>query len=1071
MTQYPASIIQKQFWLLHQIQPESSAYNIPSLFCIKGGLNVDAIEKSIRTVVLRHEALRSTFQSEEGTLYQVVHEDIETCVSFTRKTLHKGGDLAEVRAAMDDDICHPFDLEKGPLLRVVLHKLPGDEWLLLIVMHHIVTDLHSKTVFSSELSSCYNQIVADDPVDLNSNITQYGDYSHWQQEYIKSEQFTKNVSFWKQTLQGSKLRLNLPIDHTRPVVQGEVGGAVYLDVSNELNQSIKQYSKANKAPVFLVTLVAYAILMYRYSGQKDITIGVPFTNRRQAAYKDTVGCFVNVLPITCSLSPSEDTFEDVLQRVRRVMLEAHRNQEAPYEMLIKELQPDRDPSYNPLFQTGFTFEPPMELCLSGVDIQGEKVHNHGAQMDLYANLWESDDKLHGLFEYNTSLFERETVERFVKHFQTLLQSIVNSSAQPVDQLTILPPEERALLLEKWNETEVVLETRPLLHKLFEEQVSKSPDAVACTFGDDRLSYQELNVKATQLAHLLRNKGVKPGVWVGVFMERSLDMLVALLAVLKAGGAYVPLDPDFPQERLEYMLENSGAAVLLTSHSLVEQIPSHNAEEVFVDTEWAEISSLPVEHFDSGVGADDLAYVIYTSGSTGLPKGVKVHHRAVVNFLHSMEKAPGISSADVLLAVTTLSFDIAVLELFLPITVGAEVVIAPREGVADGEQLKQIISAKKITIMQATPTTWRLLIAAGWQGGAFKALCGGEPMPADLAKDLVQRAATVWNLYGPTETTIWSTCHQIHEGDETILVGRPIDNTQTYIVDKYDQPTPVGVAGELLIGGVGVTKGYHERPNLTAKCFVPDAFAGDAKQPLYRTGDMATFLSDGKIKLHGRIDQQIKLRGYRIELGEIEAVFLACEEIEQAAVMAREFGPGDQRLVAYYTEKGDQLNPEQYRKILQDKLPRYMVPSFFERLVEMPLTANGKIARGSLPTPAKREIGGERSNEQAESKMEEMLCEIWSDVLQVKRVGVNENFFDIGGNSLLSLQVLGQVEKKLQIKVPTIKFFQYPSVKSFALFLSEKEEARPDESIEKKAKIRRQVLLKHRKKASLGKSRE
>lgn len=1061
MTRYPASIIQKQFWLLHKIQPENSAYNIPSLFRVKGGLDVGAFKRAVKAVVLRHEDLRSTFYSEQGVLSQIVHEDPDDCISFTVNSKVQKGESDNVREAIARDIGLPFDLEKGPLLRVVLTQLSEDEWFLLIIMHHIVIDLHSKSLFAAELSDCYNSFIAGKNSDLSSNVTQYGDYSLWQQEYIKSEQFAKNMSFWRDTLSGRKMRLNLPIDKTRPVVQGEVGGAVYLGISAELNEKILRFCKTNNLPVFLVALGAYAILMYRYSGQREITIGVPFSNRRQAAYKDTVGCFVNVLPITCTLSPSADKFEDVLQQLRKVMLQAHRNQEVPYEMLVKELQPDRDPSYNPLFQTGFTFEPPMELHLTGVKVDGEKVHNHGAQMDLYANLWELEDGLHGLFEYNNALFERETVERFVGHFQTLLQSIIGNPTQPVDQLSILPVEEMGLLLKKWNETEVLLGKTALLHKLFENQVPKSPDATACSFGDETLSYRELDEKSTQLAHLLRSKGVTPGVWAGVFMERSLDMLVALLAVLKAGGAYVPLDPDFPQGRLEYMLENSGAVVLLTSSSLVEQIPPHNAKEVFVDDEWENISSFPVERIESGVVDGDLAYVIYTSGSTGLPKGVKVHHRAVVNFLNSMEKAPGLTSNDVLLAVTTLSFDIAMLELFLPLSVGAEVVIAPREGVADGGLLRQIISAKKISVMQATPTTWHLLIAAGWQGGEFKALCGGEPMPADLAKDLMQRAASVWNLYGPTETTIWSTCHEIKEEDETILVGKPINNTQTYIVDKYDQPTPIGVAGELLIGGVGVTKGYHERPNLTAKCFVPDIFSGDSKQLLYRTGDMATCLADGNIKVHGRIDQQIKLRGYRIELGEIEAVLLACDEIEQAAVMAREFGPGDQRLVAYYTEKQDGLDPEQYRKILQEKLPKYMVPSFFERLAEMPLTANGKIARGTLPTPVKSE--SERSYEQAESKMEQLLCEIWSDVLQVKRVGVNENFFDIGGNSLLSLQVVGQVEKKLQIKVPTIKFFQYPTVSSFALFLSEKEDNGPNELVEKQAILRRRALLKRKKK--------
>lgn len=1074
---YPASIIQEQFWLINQIQPNNSAYNIPSLFRLSGSLDRNGLKYGIDTILLRHEVLRSTFLSENGKLWQVVHGAGEqvTDIDFGAgvddlRGLDEQTRERRIRSMIQADIRQPFNLADGPLLRVKLYRNAEADWFLLVVMHHIVTDLYSKDIFSAEFSSLYNAYVNKEKPCLEEEITQYADYSSWQQAFLHSEQYKTSLSFWVEKLKNTKSYLNLPLDRQRPVTQELRGAAVPIRFSAEFTQKLKKYSRQNKVTIFLVTLSAYLILLSRYSGQEEITIGIPFTNRRQKEHKETFGCFVNVLPLSFSISPSKNRFGDVLQQVRAAMLAGHRNQEVPYESLVNEVHPERDPSYNSLFQVAFTFEPPMEIRLQGLEVTSEKIRNSGAQLDLFANLWEQGEELHGMFEYNIDLFEKETVQRFTDHFNRLLESILLSPEVAIDRLPILPAEEQDLLVAQWNVTEVPFSDNICLQHLFEKQVRKWPDAIACSFADEQLSYKELNTKADQLAHYLQSNSVAPGRLVGIFLDRSIEMVVALLAVLKAGAAYVPLDPDFPQERIGYMLEDSNVAVLLTKSDLAGQLPAHSGKEICMDTKWPEIIKCPADHLDSEITADDLAYVIYTSGSTGRPKGVQVPHQAVVNFLTSMADSPGLTEKDILLAVTTLSFDISVLELFLPLSVGAKVVIAPRKSIADGQQLKKLIAERQVTVMQATPTTWHLLLAEGWKGSeTFKALCGGEPMPADLAEQLLQRADSVWNLYGPTETTVWSTCHRISEKDSVVLVGRPIANTQTYVVDRYGQPTPIGVAGELLIGGAGVTRGYLGRPKLTAEKFTPDTFTHISGRKLYHTGDMASYLPDGRIRLHGRIDQQIKLRGYRIELGEIEAALLACPGIGQAAVLVKELGVGDQRLVAYLTSDEEGSSPVDYGAVLREKLPRYMVPSFFVHLEQMPLTANGKIDRGALARLEQMTVKEAQAPARAGTKTERVLCAIWNDVLKTGPVGLHDNFFDLGGNSLLSLQVLAAIEEKMAVKVPTVKFFQYPTVSSFADYLLEGNDGKKEVAVASQAALRRKALLAQKRRSIQGRA--
>jgi amino acid adenylation domain-containing protein len=666
-------------------------------------------------------------------------------------------------------------------------------------------------------------------------------------------------------------------------------------------------------------------------------------------------------------------------------------------------------------------------------------------------------------EYNTDLFDDATIERMIGHFQTLLTGIVADAARPISQLPILTEAERRQLLIDWNKTAADYAKDKCFHELFEAQVERTPDSIAAVFEDRQLTYRELNARANRLAHYLKTLGVGPDVLVGVFVERSLEMIVALLGVMKAGGAYVPLDPTYPQDRLAFMLEDAGLALLVTQLQLLDLLPRHKARVVCLDADQTEFAQERADNPTHSSDPANLAYVIYTSGSTGKPKGVQIPHRALVNFVESMRRRPGISDKDVLLAVTTLSFDIAGLELYLPLTVGARVVIVGREILTDGRELAKTIGSSGATIMQATPATWRLLVESGWEGEKrLKILCGGEGWPPELADALLSRCGSLWNMYGPTETTIWSAVHPVESADRAIPVGRPIANTHIYIVDRYGQLAPIGVAGELLIGGDGLARGYLGRPELTAEKFIPDPFSGEPEARLYRTGDLARYLSNGNIELLGRIDHQVKVRGYRIELGEIETVLAEHPAVREAVVIVREDVPGDKRLVGYIVSTHDP-NPTttELRTFLQQKLPEYMVPGAFVFMDALPLTPNRKVDRRALPAPDTTRPELESAFVEPESGVEKVVAGIWAAALGLQRVGIHDNFFDLGGHSLLLAKVHGQLQAALRRDVPMIELFRYPTISTLAKYLSDAPEQRLSTETADRAERQRSAMYNRR----------
>ncbi|HHO69806.1 MAG TPA: amino acid adenylation domain-containing protein [Gammaproteobacteria bacterium] len=1040
----PLSFAQQRLWYLDQLEPGASVYNLPFAYRLRGELDAAALEESLNALIARHEVLRTTFDSASGTPRQVTDNDWRLALPVVDVEA-PAPETDELPAALyRERVAQPFDLSRGPLLRAQLLRLAPDDHVLLVVVHHIVFDGWSVGVFMRELATCYEAVVAGRTPELPPLPVQYADYAAWQQAWMESDAPAGQLAYWKQQLHGELPVLEMPASHPRPAEQSFRGGSVTLDIPAGLADAVGRVAAGQRVTPFMLLVSVFATLLYRYSGQDDIIVGTPVANRAQPQTAGLIGFLVNTLALRVDLH-GEPSFAELLTRVREVCLGAYENQDIPFDRLVAELQPARDLSRTPVFQALFTYEeadrePPRLADLHCTELP---VDVDVAHTDLSLWVRNSGQGMRCVLEYSSDLFERDFAARLLRHFGTLLESATAAPQQPIGTLAMLDADERRQLLEAWNDTAAELPSGTCIHDLFLQRAAAQGEAVAVVTADAELSYAELAARSGRLASYLRGRGVGPGSFVAISLERGVDMLVAVLGVLRAGGAYIPLDPDYPVERLAYMLEDSGAGLLLTQASLEERLPAGGVPRVRVDTDRADIDACD-DRLQDGPAPEDIAYVIYTSGSTGKPKGVQVPHRCVVNFLLSMARQPGLDADDVLVAVTTLSFDIAVLELYLPLVVGGRIVLADADTARDGMALAALLEASGATVMQATPATWRMLVAAGWQGReGFRALCGGEAMPRELAADLLARCDSLWNLYGPTETTVWSTFHRLTEASDHALIGRPIANTRVYVLDPRGQPLPPGVPGELHIGGAGVTRGYLGRPELTAERFVADPFAGgDAR--LYRTGDRVRYRDDGVLEYEARMDNQVKLRGFRIEPGEIEAVLGTHEAVAQCVVQVREDRPGDVRLVAYVVpEPGRGLTVTEVRAHLRGFLPEYMVPQQLVELDAFPLTPNGKVDRKALPAPFA--VGTARPVAAAEPRTpaERYLLDLWKELLGHERVGVEDNFFEAGGHSLLSMEVIARVRRDTGFSIsPRAMILESLATIAAGLPLQEAAEARP-----------------------------
>ncbi|MFL9453902.1 amino acid adenylation domain-containing protein [Tolypothrix bouteillei VB521301_2] len=986
----PLSFAQQRLWFLQQLEPESGFYNIHVQVRFQGNLNVTALEYSLNHIISRHEVLRTNFVVVDGQPIQVI-ADSKTITLATVDLQHLEPTQREstCRQLILEEAAQPFDLTTDSLVRASLFKLTETEHVLLLMMHHMVSDWWSMGVLVNELAAIYQAAYNNVPIALPKLPIQYADFAVWQRQWLQGEELTKQVGYWKEKLAGAPALLEMPTDRPRPAIQTYKGATEKFKLSQELCEALTALSQRQGVTLFMTLLAAFQILLYRYSGQTDICVGTPIANRNRAETEGLFGLFLNTLVLRGNLS-GNPSFVDFLLQVRSVALGAYAHQDLPFEQLVEQLQPERSLSHTPLFQVMFVLHntPMQVLQLPNLTLSPLELESSTAKFDLNLTLKNTaqgfsentDVGLSGFLDYNTDLFDATTIARMAEHYLTLLEAVVANPHQKISELPLLSDREQRQILVEWNDTQANYPKQLCLHQLFEQQVEKTPDAVAVVFENEQLTYTQLNAKANQLAHHLLQLGVGPEVLVAICVERSIEMLVGLLAILKAGGAYVPLDPIYPPERLAYILENSGAKVLLSQQTVANLLPEIHGHIVYLDKDLPihQSSSNPNTH----VCADNLAYAIYTSGSTGRPKGVQIPHRAVVNFLNSMSAQPGIVSEDVLVAVTTITFDIAALELFLPLSRGARLVLT-RDLIADGGQSTAALGTSSATVMQGTPATWRALMQAGFVGNPqLKILCGGEALDRELAAQLLERADSLWNMYGPTETTIWSAVSQVQPDSGAVSIGRAIANTQFYILDANLQPVPVGVAGELHIGGDGLARGYLSRPELTAEKFIPNPF-GDASSRLYKTGDLVRYKSNGNIEYIGRIDHQVKVRGFRIELAEIEAILGQHPTVEQAVVIAKDIA-GDKRLVAYLLAQSEATPVvSELRSFLKQQLPEYMVPSYFVVLDAFPLTPNGKVDRKALPTPDQTRIEAQ-AYVAPRNEVERILTHVWQEVLNLEK---------------------------------------------------------------------------------------
>ena len=1044
----PLSFAQQRLWFLDQFEGAGAAYHIPGALRLQGPLDRCVLQATLDTIVARHEVLRTTFVSIDGVPVQVIAPEASFTLEFIDLSAQTQADSgAKVRRQIAAEVQASFDLSTGPLIRGRLIRLADGDHILFVTMHHIISDGWSMGVLIQEVAAIYTAYRQEHPNPLPPLAIQYADYAQWQRNWLVGEALHTQLSYWKQQLSGTPALLDLPTDRPRPSVQSYAGASSGFALNPELSTGLKVLAKRYNATLYMTLYTGWAILLSRLSGQDDIVIGAPVANRQRAEVEGLIGFFVNTLALRTNLS-ANPSVSALLEQVKGMTLAAYTHQDVPFEQVVKAVMPLRSMSHAPVFQTMFALQntPQGEFHLPELTFTPQEIPHNTAQFDLTLSLEETEGAIVGGLEYASDLFDRETIKRWIGHFKAILTGMVQDAEQKIGELELLDANERRQVLEEFNATQVAYPQDKLIHQLFEVQAEKNPDAVAVVYEDQQLSYGELNRRANQLARYLRKQGVVPDTLVAICVERSLEMVVGLLGVLKAGGAYVPLDPAYPAERLEYMLADAAPKVVLTQDKLKATLPSTDAQVIALDTDWGKIAKHTGSNLNSqtlGLTPEHLAYVIYTSGSTGQPKGVMVEHRGVVNFLNAMQSRPSLSASDCMLAVTTLSFDIAALEMYLPLLSGARLVLASREMAADANFLAKAIDDFEVTVLQATPSTWRLLLSADWRGQSkLKALCGGEALTTELARKVQSKVGVLWNLYGPTETTIWSCYRQITAKQNSLQaiesIGRPIANTQIYILDGQKQPVPIGVAGEIYIGGAGVARGYLNRPELTAERFIADPFSVDAEARLYKTGDLGRWRADGNIEYLGRNDHQVKIRGFRIELGEIEAQLSRHPQVKEAVVIAREDIPGDKRLVAYLTlptsegtEPAAELSIEALRTHLRTALPEYMIPSAFVMLEALPLTPNGKLDRKALPAPDHTAIQAQQY-EAPQGEVEETLAVIWQDILHIERVGRHDNFFDLGGHSLLAVQVIARIRQSMGRDMALRDLFEYPTIRQLAV---------------------------------------
>jgi amino acid adenylation domain-containing protein len=1039
----PLTFAQQRLWFLAQLQPDSTAYNMNLAVRLTGPLDLAALEQSLNEVVRRHEALRTSFSASDGKPVQVIAPQLHVTLRVVdNTTIAEDFQDAEIECRAIEQAQQPFDLSEAPLFRLSLVRFGEEDHVVLFTIHHIISDIWSLSLLTLEMAKLYEAFRQNNSSPLPPLPIQYADFAIWQRDQLQGDLLQAELDYWRQQLAGAPFVLDLPTDRPRLAVPNLRGATESFRLDESLTEALIHLSQRENVTLFMTLLAAFQVLLYRYTRQDDILVGTPIAGRDRIEIEKLIGFFADTIVLRMRIS-DDLTFRDVLGRVREVALGAYSHQDLPFEKLVEALQPERDLSRNPIFQVLFALHntPVESLQLPGLVWTPLKLNIPKTRFDLALDLTETASGIAGTCQYNADLFDATTINGLLSHYRTLLESIAVNPEERVSYLQLLTSSERRRLLLEWNEAPRGHSNDLRLHELFEKQAAHNPNATAVVYENVRLTYAELNRQANQLAHYLRANGLGPDVLVGVSIERGIEMMIALLGILKAGGAYVPLDPAYPKDRLDFMVRDAGVTLLLTMTQLRRLLPDE-VKTICLDADWTEVARESEENLQVQMSSMNLAYMIYTSGSTGRPKGVQVEHESVVSLFAATQPLFDFGVNDVWTVSHSYAFDFSVWEIWGCLVHGGRLIIVPLHVNQSPESFRELLRVERVTILNQTPSAMRQLLPGDVADLSLRLIiCGGEALPREVATQLADWGVPAWNFYGPTEASVWAAINEITtagDGVGPVAIGRPLANTQVYVLDSNLELLPVNVPGELYIGGERVARGYYQRSELTAERFVPDAYSGAVGGRLYRTGDRVRYGTAGQLEFLGRVDEQVKVRGYRIELGEIESVLAEADGVQQAVAVVRE---SEQRLVAYVVmENGAAAKP--LRDHLSQKLPEYMIPSPIVVLPELPLTANGKVDRRALPNPGSVRSELTPKYLTPQGTIQELLASRWSHLLRVERVGMHDNFFELGGHSLLATQVVSWIRNAFSVEVPLRSLFEHPTVAGLAEIIeSEMRESR------------------------------
>ncbi|MBK8805427.1 MAG: amino acid adenylation domain-containing protein [Bacteroidales bacterium] len=1036
------SKFQEQFWLLNMLAPKSSAYNIPSVFKLDFLPDLNLLEKSVNMLVDRHQALRTQFSVVDFSLQQEVLSSENVSVKINIIQLNSIENVNEMPDEIIQEVNNPFELDKAPLIRVCIFKNLKSIYLT-IVFHHIIVDFHSKEVFQAEISYIYNSLKQNKKIELLPVNNTYVDFTNWHNEFLNSEISSKMLSDWSKELPKANTLINLPIDKARLKYSALNGKRKYFELSSSLSSAIVKFADANATNPFSVLLTAYTILLHRLSQQDTVVLGVPLSNRREEKFKDTFGAFVNALPISVELT-NNYTFFDVHKQIRHKLLLAHRKQEIPFVNLVGLNKEVRDSSFNPFFQTGFTFEHPMKLQLDGIEEKSIPVERAGAQLDQFVTMWQDDNIFSGFWEYSTDLFDFETSERLISSFLKLLTDIFIET-KSLESVSILPESDKNKIIQ-WNSTDFPVDSNICLHQKFEQKVKSHPHLIALKYGGNELSYKELNLHVNRLSNFLISKGVLVQDKIAFSLYRSVEMIIAIFAIHKAGACYLPIDPNTPKERIDSVLEDAKPKFIISMKKSSDNFIDFD-NNILIDN----IVTIPLSEDESNpevdVKSSDLAYILYTSGSTGKPKGVMIEHHSVINKIEWMQYKYPLTENDCMILKTPVTFDVSVWEIFWWFFSGSSLSILDVGGEKDPSTIIKTVEDHKVTTIIFVPSMFSSFVEYLHAKNTLSSIYTlkyivqiGEALSSQLVMDFNKLRSALFsplliNTYGPTEATVAVSYYDCPDAGliDKIYIGKPIFNTKLFVIDKTKNVQPIGVAGELVIAGRNLSRGYLNRPELNEDRFITISF-NNKEYKVYRTGDLVKWNNQGEIDFIGRVDNQVKIRGYRIELGDIEAKIMTIDSIHSTAVIAHKISETNKQLVAYYVVKeGENINVSQIKSILVEKLPDYMIPAHFVLLKEMPLNTSGKIDRKSLPEPV-FEIFEEKIK--PASEYEKQLSTIWSELLNIKDIGVTNNFFEVGGDSLSSIKLVSKIKNIIDVNIEPTILMQYPTIRELAKHISE-----------------------------------